>query len=412
MTKAQAQRECDRLNKKSREVTKHSLANANAVNFWNNCSSAGNSLISGGTEGQRADMLVRMLESCRSRSGDAVVVLTGSDVTEMAVTKAAQEGRLGKAVVSSPRYPNYHPLHQMDPTHICKLLMAVARQKNYGELEKLENYINAFVAIASRYYPPSLAVMAQLDAQCPQNQQLFRLGESARVGAEHLMAISSYPAGTKNLRNLLNLLSSTYQNISSPAGGKKANLLTCVSEKMLICVNVTSLHPQIMDLALAAELEQLMASRHPFTLVLNDVPLRDAEGLYKQVADAKNVYSWTQVGVCTQNAFSWAKSVSQANTPEDTLLKNTQKVVLFHNPDDSDGDLDEILKYLGTYLKHEVAVGGGHGAEPITLFHTGDWRVAAVGMHNRVAPEDLDGYGVLLKGHRGRYIDLYRGISI
>ena len=388
------------------------MSNANAVDFWRNCGTEGNFLISGGSEGQRADMLVRMLENYRSRSTDAVILLTGSNMTVEAVIQAAKDKRLGNVVVSSRQYPNYHALYQMDSFHISQLLLAVARQKNYGDMDKLENYINAFIAVTKRYYTPSLAALQQLDQQFQDNQKLLKLAESSQVGEAHLRAISSFPAGTDNLRNLLRVLSSTYQCISTPDCNRKINMLTAVPKQMLICINVNSLHPRIMDLALAAELEQLMASQQRFMLILNDVSLCDAEGLFRQVDDAKNVCSRTHVGICTQNAFSWANSVPRASKPEEALLKNTQNMVLFHNPNDSDGDLDEVLKYLGTYLKHEVTVGGGHGPTLIPLLHAGNWQVTPVGMCNRVDPEDMNGFGVLLKGHRGRQIDLYRGMVV
>lgn len=406
MLKFQAQQICNQMNQ-SREVTVHTFGSANASNFWKNCSTGKNFLICGGSESQRSAMLVRMLEDHRARTGDPVIVLTGSAETEAAVIRSANDNRLGSVMVSSPSYQNYHALYGLNTDQMRKLLVSVARQKGYGDVDKMENYIDAFLAISNRYYPPSLAALVQLDNQFWENAQLQQLGKGSGLSSHQLEAISSYPAGTANLRRVLKDLVACFGNISTINCASKRNILTGVSSGMLVCIRVNSSDPQVLDLALAAELQQLMAQGRRFLLVLNDVFLSSAGGLYQQVLWAKNVSSSTHVGICVQNANAWAGTVPGEMDSANDLLKNTQNFALFNDAGDSDGDLNDILKYLGVYQKHEP-IPAPHAHGPIIT----DWVVAGAGSCSRVAPEDLNGMGILLKGHSGRRIHLYPNIHI
>lgn len=412
MTKNQAYRLCKKLNNQGRDVSEHTLFNTTAPVFWNQCQTEANFLIHGGSANQRTAMLVEQLKDFRRRSSDAVVVLTGSALTEDAVTKAAKSGELGAAVVSSPRFPNYHPLHRLDPLHITRLLMDLAARKGYGDSARLENYINGFIRICQKYHIPSLDALIQLDRQYCATETLVQLGQASGIHRMTLDALLAYPEGAHILRNLLQIVKTTYKNIANPNAGKRTNLLTAVAAKQLICINVNSPDPWVMDRALAAELQQLLSSQSRFLLVLNDVPLYDAEGLYKQTIYAKNVSSAAHVGICTGSAHSWASAVPGTSDSAPSLLHNLQSVVMFHNPNENDGDTDQILQYLGQYDKHEVTVGGGHGANLFQLFPEGHWNVVHVGRVNRVEGATFAKYRILLKGHKGRHIDLYHDLKL
>lgn len=411
MTRGQAQRECDRRNR-PREVASHNIVNIDAAAFWRGCGLNRNFLINGGSEGQRANALVEMLVDFRSRSADAVIVLTGSDLTERAIVQAAREKRLPKTLVSSSTYRNYHALYRMELENMSELLMFVARQSGYGELDKLENYIKAFIAVSNRYYPPSLASLITLDKKYPQNSQILQLAKLAGVSREHVRAIESDPTATGKLRNILNRLLAAYKYISAPNCNSKFNLLTGTNAGAVMCIKVNSDNPDVLDMALAMELKQLMAANRRFLLVLNDMSLRNAEGLFRQVVEAKSASSNTCVGICVRNAGAWAATIHGVQNAQDSMLKNTQNFLMFNDNSDADSDLDDILKYLGQFPKYEVTMGGGHGAELIPILHHAEWTVACVGMRNRVAPEDLRGYGVLVKGHDSRRIHLHRSLQI
>ena len=61
------------------------------------------------------------------------------------------------------------------------------------------------------------------------------------------------------VKNLLQIVKTTYKNIANPNAGKRTNLLAAVAAKQLICININSPDPWVMDKALAAELQQLLS---------------------------------------------------------------------------------------------------------------------------------------------------------
>lgn len=411
MYKMQAESECKRRNS-SREVHFVNFGGANATSFWSKCRSNANSLITGGSADQRAQMLVQMLQDYRSRPySDPVIVLTGSAVVEAAVEDAAKSGAFGPAVLSSGRYRNYFPLCKMAPAYIVDIFTEIARSLNHSDLDSLENYIRAFLAVAERRYGLSLASFLRLDAEYPMNYQLVALGQSLGVRLDYLHTIQSYPQHTLNMRSILHRMKETYQKICKPDFIGKTNMLAAVDERKLICINIHSQHPQTMDRILAAELKQLMMSQRQFLLIINDVPMNTIDGLFEQVARAKNGYEGASVGLCTQNIYGWLSGMPHNANAVETLMKNTQNVVLFHDSNDTDGSLEGVLHHFGRYIKHEVVLAGAHKSlSPAIL--SNDWDVVLVGERDRITPEDLEGYGVLLQGNHGRRIDLYRSITI
>jgi len=411
MYRFQAEKECERRNR-PREVRFVGMGSANAAGFWSRCKHDANFFITGGSGQQRADMLVQMLRDFRGRPyANPVILLTGSPAVEAAVVVAAQKGFFGPTVVSSSKYRNYYPLYNLDPAYIVAIFSEIARNLNHGELDSLENYIRAFLAIAERKYGISLASFLRLDAECPSNHQLVALGQTLGVRWDYLQTIQACPQHTLNLRSILQRMAEAYQTVSVPGFIGKTNLQAAVEQRKLICLNVQSLHPQTMDMVLAAELKQIMLTQRQFLLILNDVPLNNPAGLFEQVARAKNSYEGASVGLCTQNLYGWASGMPQSANAEETLLKNNQNAVLFHNGSDTDANMSGVLCHFGKYTKYEPVLGGRHkGLTPAVL--SDDWDVALVGERNRVAPEDLSGYGVLLQGHHGRRIDLYRSITV
>ena len=411
MTRAEAQRMCDRLNR-SRDVREHTIGSADAARFCSRCPVGSNFLITGGEESQRTAMLLRLLSGIRQRSSIPVILLTGSALTERAVYQAATENRLGQARVFSPRSRDYHPLYRMSEVQISNLLLSIARQQGYRNTDQLAGYIRAFLAVVQKYHRLSLPALLALDRAAPTNEILCNMARACGAGFHHTEAIRSFPGGTPILHDLLELLSQAYGNLTHERCASGHDLSAGCSEGLLMCLRINSDQPEVLDLALAAELQRLLNEGRSFLLVLNDVPLCSAEGLYRQICSAKNVSSGTSVGICTADAAAWARQVTQAAEPENSLLSNTQTFVLFASGRENDSDLDGVLKYLGQFNRREVTAGGGHDAGLIHLFTSAHWEVSAGAPANRVRPQDLTGYRVVLKGHDGRNIHLYRSMTM
>lgn len=411
MTRGQAQRECNRLNA-ARNVTEHHTFAANADNFWVQCSTDGNRVITGGDDQQRIDMLMSMLRDHRSNSADPVIVLTGSAEMEAAVIRDAKEQLLGKVSVSSARFRNYDPLRDMDPSQMKQLLVSVAQHKGYNSLDLLEHYIEGFLAVCSRSGRLSLSALVKTDRKYPTNKALFDCAEALRIAPDLRESIRNYPLGTQNLRSILRDLSSCYSGICDPDAPHAVGLSESVRAGRLLCIRTNSKLPQILDLALAAELQALYSNGQRYLLVLHDVPLISADGIYQQLTLDRNVSSRVRVAVCTANVCAWADTVQGISNAYDTLVKNIKTLALFYDANEADGNLDRLLHDQGTYLRFEVAMGGGHGAILLPILSHSNWNVVAVGMHDRVRPEDMNGFGVLLKGHDGRQIHLYRNITL
>jgi len=405
MTRFQAMNRCRRLNE-SRDVRFHDWLGITAADYWQQCSVSGSFLINGGSEGQRTMMLVSMLEDFCRRCADPVIVLTRSELTMRSLIRARMQQRLPRLSVTSSKHQNYHAFYGMEEAYLVHLMLRVARERGYDSLDLLESYIKAFIAAVATRYTPSLAAMDALANACSTAYQLEAFAASAGVPAYRVEAIHNYPAGAQRLRNLLDILKECFGNIMPDQCNSGHNILTGVAAGKVMCVMTNSQHPEIMDLAIGTELRQLIEKGKRFVVILDGIPLYDMDGIYQQLVDAQNTGGVVRVGVCSPNASAWARSIHQVTDPVQRLLGNTKNFVLLNSGTESVTDTQSILSLLGSYHGHEVQSGGGRGA--LNPFSSGQWSVVSVGFVDRVRMEDWEGYSLLLSGHDGRNIHLYR----
>ena len=396
--------ECERRNRKNRNVLEHRFTSFNIDSYWS-IAANNNFLITGGDEALRTEILASALKTLRMRFNCPVIILNGSRNFESRVVAMATSGQIGKLTVSSPSYKNYDALYKTDPILIRDLIQKIGLSKGIYDIGALGDYTDSFLKILTTKYVPNLHSMKALAERS--DEAVANFGRAQNVDKRHLDVILNGIDAGRYFRQILNDLCSAFEEIN----GAKAtgfNLSGIKNYNNIFMVWTRSRFQNIFNMELAAELNSLITSGASFFLIINDSALTKDDGLCEVIKRAKDLSS-SRVGICSQNVISWSKQDSS----HESLLGNFPSMLVLSSGFEDVSDQKVILERFGSYMHYESDYGVGMTPGLFKLPGTG---AAKVGMTHyeklRISVEDMREFSIAAGGHRGSTVELFNNINI
>lgn len=367
------ERRCQELNR-VRNVRK--AGSVSLRQFWEGAQ--GSFLITGGTEHTRAEALKeRLFLSMAHR--EPVYVLTESRVLEDLLISGIG-ACTGVLQVSSEAYRNYHFFYGWDPGDIARFLIQAASLTGCASPE-MPVYIRGFIEILQRSFVPSLAALTALAAYS--DSEIVQIGRQSGASPVALDQISHYAQAGVLFRMALEETAAVFQSLTAPDCDTGYNLAALRPQPDgVYLVNIRSRFPELTHAYFAMELQRVFSRTCPPRLVLNEVPLTDADPLSQAFRTAAGT---SEAGASVRNAGMLPGETENAFRTRLLLLDGGA----------TDGELESALRPLGTYTHYEPVPGTG-GRFP---FGSGmEWNLSPEPGRLRVRPSDTAGYSAVLWG--------------
>lgn len=386
------QRRCNQLNRE-RNVT--SVGHYRFRQFWER--SPGSFLITGGMERTRTHALCGKLCCEAERGSTPSLVLTTSGMLEREMIDHIQAGFPGLLRVTSPDYRNYHFFYRWSPEDMIRFLVQSAQMLGYFR-EDVPIYARALIEILSRCYEPGLAALSVLSAHTD--------GEIAQIGRRSGAPVSAVEQITRRaeagqlFRLTLHQISSVFSSLSTDGCDTKYNLSALdPAGDGIYLVNIRSRYPELMTSYFAIELQMALEQIHRVRLVFSDLDFRQDSPLSQVLRSAQ--MRGAEVGVSTQNA-SVLLGRNNENFPNRVILLNAGY---------ADGDLEAVLRPLGTYTHYDTLLSGGKPAKLFSILSDEHWTLSAEPGRLRVRPLDVAGYCAVLCGGGNQEILLVSSVE-
>lgn len=391
-TKRVVQRQCDRLNRERRVST---VQQYTFWQFW--VHSPGNFLITGGTEAARTRALCEKLFCAAECDSVPSLVLTTSDMLEREIIRCNRAGAPGFLTVTSSNCRNYHFFYRWSPEDITRFLVQASRLVGCFQVD-VPIYIHALIEILNCCYAPGLAALSSLAAHS--DGEIAQIGR--RCGAPELAVeqiVRCAEAG-QLFRLILRQVSSVLSPLSTADCSTKYNLSALNPEEDgIYLVNIQSLYPDLMAAYFNIEFQLAMNRTRQLRLVFSDLDFQRDTPLGEIL---RNAQMWNvEVGVSTQNA-----SVLLGRENE-----NFQNRVVLLDAGYAAGDLEAVLRPLGTYTHYEVVTSGGRPPKLFAILTDEHWTLGSEPNRLRVRPCDTEGFQAVLYGCGSQDIFLVRAVD-
>lgn len=392
--KRQVQKQSAQLNQVRNvcELRRYSFAQ-----FWQRA--RGSFLITGGTEQSRAWGLCEKLCCEMNRCTLPSVVLTTSPVLEQAMIQAVRSGAVSGALkVTSCHYKNYHFFYRWGTDDISRFMIQAAALLGYSNQE-IPIYTNAFIDILSRCCQPDLPAMRKLAGYT--DQQIAEIGSKCGASPLYTSQILHYANAGEMFRLMLRQAGSVLAPLA--AASEKETQYNLSSKELapnhVYLINVTSQCPELLYTYFAVELQLAAIRNRALRIVFSDLAFQRDHPLKQFLHDASLTYH-AEVGVATQNA---AAMLGDDNG-------NFQSRVILLDAGYADGDLEAVLRPLGSYTHYEAMVSGGKAAEFMPIFSNEQWASGTEQGRLRVRPADTAGFRAVFYGANGNEILLVKEI--
>lgn len=376
------QKKCARLNE-ARNV--RTVNRFGFQRFWEGA--WGSFLLTGGTEAARADALCAKLCHEMRRGAGPTVVLTGSSLLEREMIARMGGGAGGYLLVSSPDYRNYHFFYRWSPENIARFLLQAAELLRCGDGE-MPAYIHAFIDILSCCYEPSLASLSALAGYT--DAQIAQIGQNRGASARSIDQIARCAQAGVQFRIVLRQVSGALLPMSDGECATEYNLSAAeLKPDGVYLVNIRSQFPELVSAYFSQELQIALDCARPPRVVLDGLPLSEGDPLRRELRELR--LRGVETGLSLPNA---------ALLGEDGSGGFQSRMILL-NGGLSGGDLEAVLRPLGTYTHYEPIESGGRPAKLFSLLTETSWSPSAEPGRLRVEPAETVGFDAVLYGaHR------------
>lgn len=373
------QRRCNQLNRERRvtPVKRYTFRQ-----FWER--SPGSFLITGGMERTRIRAICEKL-CCEAEWGSAPsLVLTTSNMLEREMIDRIQAGVPGLLRVTSPDYRNYHFFYRWAPEDMIRFLVQSTQTLGYFR-EDVPIYARALIEILSCCYEPCLAALSALSAHT--DGEIAQIGRRSGAPVLAVEQITRCAQAGQLFRLALHQISSALSPLSTDGCDTKYNLSALDPvEDGIYLVNIQSRYPELMAAYFSIELQLALHRIHRPRLVFSDLDFHQDGSLSQVLRNAQRRSA--EVGVSTQNASALLGRDNE-NYPNRVILLDAGY---------ADGDLETVLRPLGTYTHYETLLSGGKPAKLFPILSEEHWTLNAEPGRLRVRPLDVAGYRAVLCG--------------
>ena len=371
------------------------VASYRAAAFWERA--RGNFLLSGGLPETRAHVLSEKL--CHEMAYGTLpsIVLTASSELEWEMVNRMTAGTPGTLRVTSTDSRNYHFFYHWNEGEIVRFLTSAAELLKRDSTE-MPVYLSALLEILRTCYEPSLSALTGLAAY--QDAEIAEIGRRQGASSEAVWQITHYAQGGEMFRRLLEQVSEIFLPLTTEQCNTRCNLSTWdLNGGAVWLINLRSSNPDVMYAYFSMELRRLLEQSYAVRIVCSDLSLAEDSPLWKVFLE------------CTDSmARETGLSISRAAAvPDREAIGRFSSIMLLLNGGFVDGDIEEILRTMGTYEHYEPVKEGNRAAGLFQLF-TGSVYRHHIETRLRVRPEDIPGYSAVLYGANGREILLTRNL--
>lgn len=386
------QHECERLNRarKVRRADAYRLQQ-----FWERAK--GSFLITGGTEASRVRALCEKFCYDMRWSDLPSYVLTTSSLLEREIIRRVEaDPDVGFLRVSSPTYRNYHFFYRWSPEDISRFFIQAAEFMRC-DAQEMPIYIHAFTAVLSRCYEPGLAALTALAAYS--DGQIVQIGKSCGAPTQALEHISHCAQAGVVFRQVLRQVGCVLSSLGSEDCTTGYNLSNAAPKPGgIYLVNVRSQMPELLSAYFSIELQKALDRPYPPRIVLDSLPFLETDPLRQRFREAR--LRGVETGVSMENAALLGEEGGSGFKSRAILLDGSL----------TDGDLDALLRPLGSYTHYEPTLSGGRPAKLFSILTESHYSPAQEPGRLRVRPVDTTGFKAVLYGADGGDIVLARKI--
>lgn len=377
----------------------HDYGRVNFEKYWQRTHRA-NFLITGGQIEDRENSLLTALEVMNRSCEFPIIVLNGSTDFSDKVEDSARAEQI-EGVISSSKYKNYVPFYGMNTVEITNFIVDVAKLKGVTDIRDLESYAKAFLTILSAKYPLEYYAICEL---AKYSDEFIANIDQEGISEETRDNIKASAART-TFKQILEYIHNAFENIMSEQVCEPEDFFNLLNlrDHGIYSIYARSKESEIFNMEISYELNQLLALNKKFCLILNDIQV-DKDDMLAQVINKIKNNGNIVLGVCAENIVSWTSSFGES------MLENFPSAVVFNGSID-EGSFTTLFKRFGIYHTTEVQRGESlEAGKMITLF---SWERARnstdmIVERDRITVREFSRYRVLIKGHDGIWIDLYR----
>ncbi len=393
MNKRKIERECSTHNKALKNV-KHK-GTFKTDDFFNTVD--GNILITGGTQNVRNELLKKFIIKAKRRGSQSVIVLSNNNKLEKDLIYLAQNGSIGKLIVSSDEFKNYDVFCNMDINLIADYFSSVALEKGYRDTREIHDYIGAFLNILQTQTPINLSSMLEFSKNTDAMLSEIAVNNGCFIEQELLM--SSGKGGT-DFRRLLSMVYNAFANLTIADCSTDFNLITAVDNNCVTYINTNSPNYELLSLYFMLELKQVMNKR--FTIIFDDSSLLHNCELLKFI-DLLKQKSEINTVVSVANIMS---------LPSEDRLKNFTKKVIYLNGEMPANDTQLALNDLGNYTHFDATSSQGTPPRLVFSFLKSEGNGITPYSRAKLLVEEEIGNDAVLQGHNGAEIVVARKFVI
>ena len=387
---ASVERECEKKNQARNVDCRNSC---DLLAFYE-AAGSGRYLISGGTSEKREEALAKKIAFDAGRHTMPTVILNTSPEFDEKLTKIMRSEPDPDYLSFSTLTKNYHVFYGMNSVDIRSFLYERALKVYERVNDQFGNYVDAFLSVLEKFYPPSLPAMLNLAELT--DEAIAENGRIRGVESWKLDMLRQNPEAGVTFRNLLSEMMVSFRNITTKDCESGLSLLSMEKDMenfSVIMITMDANRPEVLNNYFARELRELR-TRRPFRLILNGMPVSEQDDLLAFIDELRS-RPGIEFGICDED-------ILYIIADENKLVNFPVQVIFLRQY--NEGITPAVqLSHLGDYYHYEVSRGGGHGE---TIFHpisSGQWNVVKE-QRQRIRLEDLPGYAAVLKGLSGEHL--------
>lgn len=393
MNKRKIEKECSNHNNRLRNV-KHKAA-FKADDFLNTAD--GNILITGGTQNIRNEFIKKFILKAKQTSNQPVIVLSNNNMLQEDLISSAQNGSIGRLIISSDEFKNYDVFLNMNSNLIADYFSFVALSKGYRDTSEIHDYIGAFLNILQTQAPVTLSSMLAFSKNA--DSMIKEIALNNGYVSEQEILMSSGKGGTA-FRRLLNMVYNAFSSITTAECSTEFNMITAIDTNCVTYINTNSPNFELLSLYFMLELKQIMNKQ--FTVIFDDSSLLSNTESLKFIDLLKQKSNVNTV-------------VSAANImllPSEDKLRNFNKKVIYLNGEMPVNDTQRVLDDLGSYSHFDTT--SSQSTPPNLFFSFLKSENNGITEYSRakiLVEEEIDNDAVL-QGHNGSEIVVARRFVI
>lgn len=393
MNKRKIERECSNHNKTLKNV-KHK-GTFKADEFLKIID--GNLLVTGGTQNVRNDFIKKVILKSKQTSNQSLIVLSNNNKLQEDLIVLAENGLIGRLIVSSDEHKNYDVFYNMNLNLIADYFSSVAIEKAYRDTSILHDYIGAFLNILQTHAPVTLSSMLEFS----KNTDAMIVETAVNNGCinDQEILMSSGRGGT-DFRRLLNMVYNAFANLTTGNCSTEFNLITAIDSNCVTYINTNSPNYELLSLYFMLELKQIMNKQ--FTVIFDDSSLLNNSELLKFVDLLKQ----------KSNVNTVVSAANVMSLPSEEKLKNFTKKVIYLNGEMPPSDTQLVLNDLGNYTHFDATSSQGTPPNLFFSFLKSENNGITPYLRAKILIEEETGNEAVLQGHNGSEIVVARKFII